>query len=282
MRKQLIAALLATVAGCGGFVRGQASSTTLEILTKSSAVARRQADPQLAREALPGGIIQLAAFAAAYPDERAFRVLHASALCDYMAGFVFDDWEEAALDLRDEDASVIAERLELLLEGCVAANVALLPTNVLEDPKLAQKDHEPQLLAVARAGVIALALAPLANIAKLPLIRRQLARCAELAPGAHDGEADVLLGMIAAQLGDDAKPYFDRARKGAGPQALIVEVMFARGVLVPARDLEAFETALQRVLATDHKQWPEHRLANELARKKARRYLRVGSNLFRR
>ena len=59
----------------------------------------------------------------------------------------------------------------------------------------------------------------------------------------------------------------------AGPGALIVDVMFARGTAVARKDRALFTSTLEKVLATDPTQWPERRLANELARKKARRYL---------
>ena len=53
----------------------------------------------------------------------------------------------------------------------------------------------------------------------------------------------------------------------------IVDVMFARGTAVARKDRALLTSTLTRALATDVTQWPERRLANELALRKARRYL---------
>jgi hypothetical protein len=73
--------------------------------------------------------------------------------------------------------------------------------------------------------------------------------------------------------GDDGNDHFMRARRLAGERVLNVEVMFARGVAVARKDRALFTSTLERVLAADLRRWPEQRLANEVARKKARRYL---------
>src|SRR5687767_6915899 len=90
-------------------------------------VAKRQPDVELARDAAPGGILQLETFALAYPDHGGFKTLRAEAVCQYAIGFVFDDWEDATLAGRDLEAERLATRISALLEQCVEANLALLP-----------------------------------------------------------------------------------------------------------------------------------------------------------
>ncbi len=282
-------AMLATLGGCASFIDRKAASSTYRILEKSMEAAERQSDLQLAREALPGGIMQLSAFSLAYPDHRGFRVMHADAICQYGVGFVFDDWEDATLTNRREAADQIGDRLSGLLSSCVDANVALLPPAWREAharggdafiAKLATltRAEVPAVLWIGMAGSVQIALAPIANIARLPTVKATLARIAEVAPGYHNADAEILLGTLEAAMsamfrGTDGAARFDAARKLAGERALAVDVMFARGTAVARKDRALFTATLERVLAADVTRWPEHRLANELARTKARRYL---------
>ena len=120
--------------------------------------------------------------------------------------------------------------------------------------------------------------APAANLVRLPLVKAALARCTEVWPGYHDADAEILLGTLEAGLarffgGSDGSARFASARTLTGTHVLAVEVMYARGVAVAKQDRALFTSTLERVLAVDVTQWTDRRLANELARKKARRYL---------
>ncbi|MEO8553773.1 MAG: TRAP transporter TatT component family protein, partial [Kofleriaceae bacterium] len=79
-------------------------------------------------------------------------------------------------------------------------------------------------------------------------------------------------------LGGDGHARFEAAR---GDGRLLADVMFARAVAIRRGDRALFEATLQRVLAADVRRWPERRLANELALRKARRYLAATDVLFR-
>lgn len=292
-RLVVITVSLLALGGCASFIDDKAASSTLRILEKSMQAAPRQSDLELAREAMPGGIMQLEAFALAYPDQRGFKVLHANALCQYAVTFVFDDWEEATFRGRRDDAERLAERLARLLGSCTDAQRALLPAAwrdarsadavAAQLPSLTPDQVEP-VLWLATAGVVQLAIDPLKHIARLPVLRAQLTRCAEVAPGFRNADAEILLGTLQAGQasflgGKDGSEYFARARKLAGAGVLNVEVMFARGVAVARKDRALFTATLERVLATDLQRWPEQRLANEVAVKKARRYLTAADAL---
>lgn len=245
-------------------------------------VAKRQTDLELARDAIPGGLLQLEAFALAYPDHKGFRELHTESFCQYVVGFVFDDWEDAKLGGRDAEVERIATRLEPLLDRCVAINRARLPADW--NISAMKREHVPAALWIASAKAARLALAPMQHVAELPDITAMLTRCSELAPGFHDAEAEILLGTLLAATsqffgGDDGTTQFTRARTLAGEGALMVDVMFARGVAVARKDRAQFETTLERVIASDVARWPDRRLSNELALRKARRYLASATTL---
>ncbi len=78
--------------------------------------------------------------------------------------------------------------------------------------------------------------------------------------------------------GDDGAASFARARQLA-PGALLIDVMYARGTAVARKDRALFESTLANVLAADLSRWPERRASNELARRKALRYLAIEDRL---
>ncbi|MDQ3368582.1 MAG: TRAP transporter TatT component family protein [Myxococcota bacterium] len=283
-------------AGCTSFIEKKAASSTYNILLKSVDVAKRQPDLELARDSMPGGLMQLQTFALAYPHHRGFRTLHADGICQYTIGFVFDDWEDATLGGRDAEAERLATRLGPLLGMCVDANLALLPaswrTARAQGPAAmttlaaaTSREHVGPMLWIATADAIQIALDPLRHLAKLGSTRALLARCVQLAPGFRDAGAELLLGTLEAagrQLlgGSDGSAQFARARTLVGEGGLMVDVMFARNVAVARKDPALFEATLQRVLAADVTRWPDRRLGNELARRKARRYLAAQATLL--
>lgn len=257
------------LAGCSGFISNKAADTTLDIIGKSAKVAARESDVELVRAALPGSLLQLGAMQASYPDRHEFRDLHAEALCRYATAFVFDDWEDATMT--GKDPAPIAERLSNLLDRCLAESRARLPA----DWTLAKATAAdvPAMLAMTSARAVRIALSPMMHVADVPEIQAMAQKCIALAPGSHDAAAETLLAALVAgkaQIfgGPDGSAEFANARKLA-PENLGVEVLFAR----TRKDRATFESTLNAVLAVDVTRWPEHRLVNELARRKAKRYL---------
>jgi hypothetical protein len=287
---RLALALIASLAAgaCSGFIDRQAADSTYRIISRSQVAAARQADVELARAAAPAGIMQLEAFALAYPDHRGFKLLHAETFCQYALGFVFDDWEDAELRGRAEEAAQLATRVRRLAASCTEANLALAPAawrQARQDPAAwsaaiaaATREHLPQLLWIATSDATLLALEPMSGLGKLPSILAALKRCIALEPGFHDSDAELLLGTLEAGMsqflgGPDGSARFSEARARLGAGAWIVEVMYARGPLAAKKDRAQLERTLRQVLAADLAQWPQRRLANELARRKAERYL---------
>lgn len=283
-------ALLLALAGCSSWINRRAASSTYRVVEKSHVAAARLSDPELARSALAGGIVQLEAFALAYPEQAGFGILRANAVCEYAVAFVFDDWEDAWLAGRGPEADDIGVRLHGLLDACRDGQRTRLPAGWSTGdaarwlPRMTRGQVEP-VLWIATADAVEIAIDPIKNFQRLPEVQTALARCVELAPGSHDAAAEVLLGTLQAGRaaffgGTDGAAYFAAARKLVGDGVLSVDVMFARGVAVARKDRALFTSTLERALAEDLSRWPEHRLGNELARKKARRYLKAADRLL--
>jgi hypothetical protein len=61
---------------------------------------------------------------------------------------------------------------------------------------------------------------------------------------------------------------------------LLARVLLARRYAVMMQDKKLFRDTLVKVLQTDPAIWPEQRLANEVAHRRARRYLKMEKEWF--
>jgi hypothetical protein len=126
----------------------------------------------------------------------------------------------------------------------------------------------PMVLLIATADAVSIPVTT--NLALLPEVEVMLRWCAELAPGTNDAMAETMLGTLRANAsvftgGPDGMAELETARKLAPPGTLLIDVTIANA----KRD----KAGLEVLVATDLRTWPERRLANELALRKARRYL---------
>jgi hypothetical protein len=288
------------VAGCGRWIERQAMETSISVISRSKAAMQQEADIELARAATPSGIKTLEGLHVAYPGERGLVALLAEAVCQYGAGFLQDDWEEASL-AGDRDRARAARRsARRVLARCVNHGLALLGPawagalwhgGAGFDALVARAGREQVAgmfwLALGLGSIIGMYPDDLPLGAHLPRVMHLLHRVIELDEGFQDGLAHMTLGIIysaqSAAVGGDPERgarHFERARQLTGGTSLMIDVMYARHYAVITRDRALFRTTLIRALRTAPAIWPENRLANELAHRKARRYLARESAWF--
>jgi hypothetical protein len=85
------------------------------------------------------------------------------------------------------------------------------------------------------------------------------------------------------QFGGNAKiasEEFQKALQITGDKFLLARVLWAYRVGKMTNDRKLFHDQLVKVLETDPAIWPEQRLANEVAHRRARRYLSHEKELF--
>jgi hypothetical protein len=103
----------------------------------------------------------------------------------------------------------------------------------------------------------------------------------------------IALGMVysaaSAQFGGDAKRATDEFNialritadaKHPDGRMLLARVLLGYRVGIMTNDRKLFHDELSKVLETDPAIWPEQRLANEVAQRRARRYLKHEKDLF--
>jgi len=124
-------------------------------------------------------------------------------------------------------------------------------------------------------------------LAQLSAVRLLLERVIELDEGYYHASAHVamgaMLGGVGKMGGGDAnasKKHFDRALVLTGGRFLLVQQMMAETLMVQSQDGESFDALLGQIENFDLDDYPEQRLANALAKRKARQLAEQRSELF--
>ena len=79
---------------------------------------------------------------------------------------------------------------------------------------------------------------------------------------------------------EQGRRHFERAIEVTGGKFLLAKVYLARDYCRTVQNRELFHKTLVEVLQTDPAIWPEERLANEIAHRRARRYLKLEKEWF--
>ena len=159
----------------------------------------------------------------------------------------------------------------------------------------ADKDDRDGLLwvGVGLAGAINQNKDDIQLVAHLAKARAIFERIAQLDEGDNDRDptlralphialASMAVALSKAMGGDPVlgQKHFQRAMEITQNKFLLAKVFYARRYAVAVQDKALFEKALVEVLQTDPAIWPEQRLANEIAHRRARRYLKNEKEWF--
>jgi hypothetical protein len=285
---------------CAGWIERRAVQSTVDLIGRSRAAMAQEPDIELVREATPGGIKTLEGFYLIDPGNRALLGLLAGSYCQYAAGFLQDDWEAALFAGDAARAEVVRARARIHLARCVSYGVRLLdarwlaeiydrPDALLDLAATAKRRDVPGMFWVALGLGTMIGMDPMDSTlnAYLPAVQALLERVIALDEAHQDGLALMTLAIIlssqSASVGGDPErgaALFARARALTGGKALMIDTMTARTHAVTTRDRARYRALLGRVLATPTSVLPAQRLANELAHRKARRYLAHESRFF--
>ncbi len=274
---------------------------------------KMESDYEFAARALPANIKTVETFHAAAPKNIMIPGLLAEAYCQYATGFAEDEWEVARFINKDFDrAEELAVRTTKMYVRCMNYGLKMLGgkwkekifTSTVEevDAMIAKvgKDKRDGLMwfAIGLGGQIKMNKDNIDLVAQLPTVSGSLQRViaidAKHKPKLLGLEAlpHLAIGMFyAAQskaMGGDhmkAQHHFDKlfelTKNDAGKvKYLMGKVNFARTLLVAQQKKDAFRATLQDVLRTPGSIWPEERLANEVAHRKAKRYLKLEKDWF--
>jgi hypothetical protein len=300
------ALLLLCLPGCS--MTNLAAGTTVEIISKAWPAVERYEDPDLAEAAIPASIATMDGLLEIRPEDTELRLLIAQAFGSYGFGFMEDHMEEALVKDDEEASEHFRKRAAMAYTRGRA--LALGNLTIWEDDDggaeghikkgleawtgyLKKFDdpekHAPTLFwaAYCWGRYIGINRDDMNAIADLPLVTALAERLLAL-DHTYFGHAPHalragLIGTAPAQLGgrpEEAKKEFEvaiAATKGKNLMYLVVE---AQIVAVALQDRKLYQRLLTTALEAPTDLDPDQRLLNQLAKRRAQRYLGQIDKLF--
>jgi len=280
-------------------------NTTSKVLIRAQPSLQQESDYELARQAIPGALKTVEGFWIVAPDNENLIQILTEGYCQYGTAFVEDDWEVAKFAKKLDEVEYHNGRASNIFTRCL--NYALTQLGprwqkqIFDDPNVVAKliketggDQRTPLMwaALALGSMVNHNLSRVEMLSMLPTVKLMLQRVVELdKANAPKPELAALphiaLGMLAsgasAQFGGDAKiatAEFQAALAATGDKMLLARTLWAYRVGVMTNDRKLFHEQLVKVLETPGAVWPEQRLANEVAHRRARRYLSHEKDIF--
>jgi TRAP transporter T-component len=283
------------LAGCN--LNAFTVNSTAPVLKAGSVALDRESDPQHARAAAAPSLLTVETFLVSSPDNKYLLEILAQGYAQYPFAFLEDD-----LEVLGEDGDE-AQRQELITRATGFYDRAFLhalhlaslhdegitkavsgDTSGLEKElvKFTVAEDAPGLywMAMGLASAINLNKDNMDRVADLPKAIALLERVHTIAPAYFNHGAAMALGVVYASQGkamggdpDKARKMFDEVISATGGRYLMAKTLFARKYATVMQDRALFEKTLKEVLDTPASVWPDQRLANELARRRAARYL---------
>lgn len=292
------------IAGCdiGKFT----VNTTSKVLVRAQPGLQQESDYEMARQAIPGALKTVEGFWIVDPDnERLIKIL-TEGYCQYGTAFVEDDWEVAKFNKDIAAIEYHNDRATKMFTRCLNYALRTLGSRWQKEvfgtseqvAKLIADTGSSKRTPMMFAG---LALGSLINhnltrvemlghlATAQGIIERVIELDAKNPPSnlAHRALPHIALGMIYSSRGramggdpDKAKASFETALQVTGNKFLLARTLMAYRVGLVTNDRKFFHEQLKQVLETAPSVWPEQRLANEVAHRKARRYLSKEKELF--
>jgi len=295
-------ALIASVVA-SGCLTNLATGTTVHVMRLASPAIGRFNDPQLAEDAIPGGISQMEGLLVLRPDDAELHESLARAYSSFAFGFVVDHMEEAEqLGTPEGDERAEQYRQRALRLFGRAKEVGFEQMTLWEDDdggaagamrrgidswnaylaRFDDRDQAPMLLwtAYAWAQVISLNRSDMDAVADLSFATALIEHVVHLDPTVNNyaphGLRGGLIGGLPRLLGgqpEEARREFDRAIGATHRHNFMYIVMEARIVAVALQDRALYRRLLEEVLHGNAGVVLDWRLSNLLAQKRAQRYL---------
>lgn len=298
---------LAVGLASAGCMTNLAAGTTVKVIAKASPAIQRYEDPDLAAEGIPGSIATMEGLLEIRPDDTFLREILARTYASYGFGFMEDRMEDAVT--KDDEAGIEHYRKragmayrrarELALGsltiwnddggGAEAQIKAGLPAFTAYASDFDDKDQAPTLFwgAYAWARYIGLNRDDVNALADLPYVTVLVDRLMKIDP-TYMGHAPHalragLIGTAPAQLGGrpaEAKKEFEIAIAATKGRNLMYLVMEANIVAVALQDRALYKKLLTTALDAPTDIDKDNRLSNQLAKRRAARYLADIDRLF--
>jgi tetratricopeptide (TPR) repeat protein len=294
----ILASVLVASFGCAKMT----ANMTVGVAKVAAPALEQEGDYELAEAAAPGNLKFLEGLAHVTPDNPDLLELLARGWASYAFAFLEDRANEAREAGDDKKSEALIERAVGLYERAGRYGLKLLGQkrgfddawkkggSALDQRLLDfSKDEAGQLFwtAYAWVGAINLAQDRVENLTLLPKVIKLVERVARVHEGYFFGGAHMILGgyymSLPKLLGgkpEKAREHFERALALSQGKILLVKVVYAHLYAARTGDKALFQKLLKEVMDAPPDFFPEARLPNVLAKRKAARLLKRTEDLF--
>ncbi len=283
LNKTVIVALFCSLAGCSSLV----IKTSLPILKDQANTMKTESDPELARLAIPAQLKMLEGILKSEPENLELQLLLAEGFCSYSFAFLEDVDKERAGKWYLRGKNYALSALQTLSANSKFSKGDL--TTWKSELKELNSSALPALywLTQCWGGWLTMNLHNPFAFADISRIEPALERVLVLNPnfyyaGAHRG-LGVFYGSRTKILGgnpEKAKINFEKSLSLTKEKFLINSFLFAKTYAVQNQDRELFERLLNEIIEAPEDLLSEERLANEVAKLKAKALLESIDDLF--
>jgi tetratricopeptide (TPR) repeat protein len=280
-----------------------AANQTTEVLLRAAPTYDRESDLELAERSSLSNLKMLEGLLEVTPNNEDLLLLTSSSFTRYTFGFVEEqiemaderyDFEEKAkyvkraVDFYERGKTYALRVLDKRRKGFSNLMKGDLERFVIELKQL-KKEHISALFWVAYAwgSIINLQQSEPARLAELSRVELMMDRILELDASFFFGGAHLFYGIFFGgrpeMLGGDtekAGEHFEKAIKITGGKFLMAQFMMAKCYAFQTQDKQLFEKTLQGIIDAPDDLYPDQRLANELAKRRAKRLLARVDDLF--
>ena len=296
----LTGAVLLILGGCSGMMTKIAANGTVGVLKKATAAFDEEKDPILARAAATANLKFFDGVLKATPENGDLMVMIAKNYALYSFAFLEDDMEQetygspkyeeaktramdyyrramdstiARLEQDFEDFRRAAEgqgdRLDQILAECDEDQLPALYWLAYGWGSLTQLSQDPDLLT------------------DLPKIKKIMGWVRDHDGSYENGAPNLFFGAVEMALPkalggnpEASKAAFDKGVAVTGGKFLMGKALYARFYMLPTNDKAGYVKLLTEVVDAPDDVMPSQRLANELAKMKARRWLADADKAF--
>jgi hypothetical protein len=273
------------LAGCS--TRRMAVQATLPLVASQILAMQEERDPTLAEQAIPANLKMLEGLLKEDPENPWILENLAEGFCGYAFSFV-EETEPDRASLLYERGKGYALRATVLRTGRQKWEGLSIDewSRALKDVELSQ---QPALFWLGQCwgSWLMQNLSSVEAFADIPKLEILMKKVYELNPAFHHAGPSLFLGAFyggrSKMLGGNpqkSQHYFEEALRLTASRYLLVPLFFAKTYAVQNQDRKLFESQLQVILQASPDLYPEQRLANEVARKKAARLMDKIDELF--
>ncbi len=284
-----VGAAAAVVLGCGGCsIQHLAVNSVGGVLASGASVYETDDDPELVGAALPFGLKVIDSLLAEQPEHRGLLLAAARGYLLYAYAYLSGPAEQ--LELTDLAAAQELRRRArniALRAHDYAARALLLDYPGLDTALRAAPEDALLRVAAPRddvatlywnAAALALTISSARNepalLARLPEVEALLQRALVLDEAWNNGalhELAIALGKTSSAADFAAlTAHYERALELSAGKNAGLHVTYAEAVAVPQQNRALFVALLDRALAVEIEAWPQQRLLNVLAQRRAR------------